>query len=102
MNSKINYIVYFIRSVNRTFLVILCRGSKSLGFCVEIKGWLRKRLNKKLIDELFEMELDDFICIFKTPLEDIHKELFDGKGNKEGRIRELEDPRDILGKYYEF
>ena len=102
MSSKINYIVYFIKSDTNTFLVILCRESKHLGFCVERKGWLRKRLNKKLIDELFEMKLDDFTCIFQTPLEDIHEELFDGSGNKEGRIRELEDPRDILGKYYEF
>lgn len=102
MSSKINYIVYFIRSVNRTFLVILCRESKSTGFCVERKGWLRKRLNKKLIDELFEMELDDFLCIFKTSLEDIHEELFDGSGNKENLLRELEYPGDTWGKYYEF
>lgn len=113
----IDYIVYF-QEYNKTdviykmLITILSRSTNDVGYFLMLdrRGTIKKRLTKKLVKELIEgyNKLDNFISIGTVGLitvGDIHEELFDGKGNKEGRIRELEEegnPEFEIFKYYEF
>ena len=122
MSSNINYIVYFSNYINYKrktkpdlvplpYLVILSRNIKSFGCFLVLdrnkKGIIKKKLTKRLVKELVEGNKLNWFSDIENEKElleikDIHEELFDGKGNKEGRIRELESPDFEILKYYEF
>ena len=121
MNSKIDYIVYFSNYINYKgetkpdlvplpFLVVLSRNIKDFGGFLVLdrnkKGILKKKLTKRLVKELVVRNKLNWFSDMgnkNEPLEikDIHEELFNGEGNKEDRVRELENPEFEILKYYE-